>query len=695
MNASIRRLPEHLANQIAAGEVVERPASIVKELVENSLDAGARSVRVELESGGLERVRVRDDGAGIRAGELALALTRHATSKITSLEDLQHVASMGFRGEALPSVASVSRLEICSRPADQERGARLRYDANGEACESPAPHPAGTTVDVGSLFFNVPARRKFMRTPRTELARCEAVVRSLAMAHPHVAFALAHDGRAKLEVAAARDAAAEDARIAKLLGPDFAGAMRRVGTEAGALALEGWVAAPSFTRAQPDMQHFFVNCRPVRDKVVSSAVRQAFADVVYHQRHAAFVLFLSIDPAEVDVNVHPGKAEVRFRDASAVHGFVRRALKDAIAAMGPGAGGDDGDEDAVDGLPGTARDGATRGGAADGAAGATSGDAAPAAGLGLGARPAWGTASGPASGRAGAPGRPRQDALALGMPGAADHAAAFASLARLSADRGRPGPAASRPIDPHARDAFDDGTYAVDAVRARADGAHGTDGALSKAGVPGVRDDASRAGAVPPLGFALAHLHGVYILAQNADGLVLVDAHAAHERITYERLKAAWRERGIRAQALLVPASLDVSAREADRAEEAGDRFASLGLGVTRTGPERLGIREVPAILGHADAAALVRDVLADLVALDDVAVDASSERLERAIDEVLSRMACHGSVRANRALSVTEMNALLRRMEATPNSGQCNHGRPTWRHLSIKELDALFLRGR
>ena len=689
MNASIRRLPEHLANQIAAGEVVERPASIVKELVENSLDAGARSVRVELESGGLERVRVRDDGAGIRAGELALALTRHATSKITSLEDLQHVASMGFRGEALPSVASVSRLEICSRPADQERGARLRYDANGEASESPAPHPAGTTVDVGSLFYNVPARRKFMRTPRTELARCEAVVRSLAMAHPDVAFALAHDGRAKLEVAAARDAAAEDARIAKLLGPDFAAAMRRVATEAGPLALEGWVAAPSFTRAQPDMQHFFVNCRPVRDKVVSSAVRQAFADVVYHQRHAAFVLFLSIDPAEVDVNVHPGKAEVRFRDASAVHGFVRRALKDAIAAMGPGAGrdgGEDGDEGGSPGAMGdrTGRrmDGRTDAGGGGGASGPGATGAVQVSGAGR--------AGGP-----GVPGRPRQDALALGTPGAADHAAAFASLARLNADRGRLGPAASRPIDPHARDAFDDGTYALGAVRADDDGSGGTEGTRAEAAVPGVRDDGSCAGSVPPLGFALAHLHGVYVLAQNGDGLVLVDAHAAHERITYERLKAAWRERGIRAQALLVPAFLDVSAHEADRAEEAGDRFASLGLGVVRTGPERLGIREVPAILGHADAAALVRDVLADLVALDDVAADASSERLERAIDEVLSRMACHGSVRANRALSVTEMNALLRRMEATPNSGQCNHGRPTWRHLSMRELDGLFLRGR
>ena len=671
MNAPIRQLPDHLANQIAAGEVVERPASIVKELVENSIDAGARAVRVELEGGGLERVRVRDDGAGIAAGELALALTRHATSKITSLEDLEHVASMGFRGEALPSVASVSRLELVSRVAGAERGSRLRYDGEGPGREAPAPHPVGTTVDVGSLFYNVPARRKFMRAPRTELGRAEAVVRTLAMAHPGIAFTLVHDGRTRLELAAAHDAPGEDARVAKLLGVDFARAMRRFSTEAGGLAVEGWVADPTFTRAQPDMQHFFVNARPVRDKVVASAVRQAFADVVYHRRHGAFVLFLSIDPAEVDVNVHPGKQEVRFRDSSAVHGFVRRALKDAIAALGPGAGGRD---DGID--PG----------AADGHA----------------------VTGSPERARREDP-RRRQDALALGTPGAGEARAAFASLARLGAPPGGGGARALRPIDPHGRDPF-----VPDAAHGRSGSVHeprtdapivapAADGSPT---VPGTSPDAALGTTLggpasadgrgaPPLGFALAHLHGVYVLAQNADGLVLVDAHAAHERITYERLKAARREGRIRAQALLVPATLDVSEREADRAEEAAERFDSLGLGITRTGPERLAVREMPAILGHADAAALVRDVLGDLVALDEAATDAQGARLERAVDEVLSRMACHGSVRANRALSVTEMNALLRRMEATPNGGLCNHGRPTWHALGMKELDALFLRGR
>lgn len=679
----IRRLPEHLANQIAAGEVVERPASIVKELIENSLDAGATRVRVELEQGGLERVRVRDDGSGIPAGDLALALTRHATSKISSLEDLQHVASMGFRGEALPSVASVSRLEITSRPPDQAHGSRLRHEAVAVAegrAEVPAPHPAGTTVDVAALFYNVPARRKFMRTPRTEYGRSESVVRSLAMAHPAVAFTLVHNGRTALELPAAHDRAAEDVRIAKLLGGDFGAAMRHVDVEAGPLSLEGWVAEPTYTRAQPDMQHFFVNGRPVRDKVVSSAVRQAFADVVYHQRHAAFVLFLGIDPAEVDVNVHPGKQEVRFRDSSAVHGFVRRSLKGVIAALRPGGAG------------------ASRG--HEGGRGGEGGEGVPIApaghasgqgdrdGQGHGERRADGIAeAGPSPAHGTAPGRAWQGALPLGTPGAHELRGAFESLARLNGARG--GARAPLPLDPYARPA------AAGAGGGPDGGSHGRadDGAGDGSGFEAEAE--ARAGAVPPLGFALAHLHGAYVLAQNAVGLVLVDAHAAHERIVYERLKTAWRERGIRAQALLVPASLDVSVREADRAEEAGEWFASLGLGVIRTGPERLGIREVPALLGHADAASLVRDVLSDLVALDELPADASSGRLERAIDEVLSRMACHGSVRANRALGTVEMNALLRRMESTPNSGQCNHGRPTWRQLSMAELDALFLRGR
>jgi len=650
---SIQRLPDHLVNQIAAGEVVERPSSIVKELIENSLDAGARALRIELEQGGLDRVRVRDDGTGIAAGQLALALTRHATSKITALEDLQSVASMGFRGEALPSVASVSQLELVSRIADQEHGARLAYRPDSEARESPAPHPVGTTVDVRSLFYNVPARRKFLRTARTEYQRCEAVVRTLALAHPGCAMQLVHNGRVTLELAAAHDDAGEDLRLERLLGKPFAQAARRVSIEALGLSLEGWLAEPAFSRSQADLQHFYVNRRPIRDRVVANAVRQAFGDLMYHQRHPAYVLFLGIDPQSVDVNVHPGKQEVRFRDSSAVHGFVRRSLKEFLAAIVPG--GDDGQRASV---------------ALD--------TAVPDRKAGAGARPG---------------------VLPFDEPRAspAAHARQFDALSRLG---GR------RPLDPYA------------GPRGPGAGGHGSVGAASspaagsdadeRSGVVTHRDSTDDAGtapeptgvgrdgglrvddgAPPPLGYALAHLHGVYVLAQNATGLILVDAHAAHERITYERLKAEWRRGRVPSQALLVPLGLDVGRAEAQAAEQADDELQAFGLTLTRSGPERLTVRSVPTLLASADIGTLVHDVLADLV------VDGRSERLRDAADRVLSTMACHGSVRANRALSVSEMNALLRDMEITPNSGQCNHGRPTWSALSMRELDALFLRGR
>jgi len=642
---SIQRLPDHLVNQIAAGEVVERPASIVKELIENSLDAGARAIRVELEQGGLERVRVRDDGSGIPAGQLSLALTRHATSKITALEDLQAVASMGFRGEALPSVASVSHLELVSRTAAQEHGARLAYRPDADARQTPAPHPVGTTVDVRSLFYNVPARRKFLRTARTEFQRCEAVVRTLALAHPGCAVQLVHNGRTTLDLNAAADDAGEDARLARLLGKPFAEAARRVSIEALGLSLEGWVADPAFSRSQADMQRFYVNRRSVRDRVVSNAVRQAFGDLMYHQRHPAFVLFLGIDPEAVDVNVHPGKEEVRFRDASSVHTFVRRSLKEFLAAIVPGG---------VRGEVPESGDGGARERTAAPASHGVFGPAASASGNG-------GGTGGGTTGR-----------LPLDEPRAAPatHARQFDALSRLGASRSTGG-SRHAPLDPYAtRPSIDE------VIGARAD--------ATRHGTPGIAD-----GSPPPLGYALAHLHGVYVLAQNATGLIVVDAHAAHERITYERLKGEFRQGGVPSQALLVPLGLDVGSSEADAAEAAGEALEALGLALTRSGPERLTVRSVPTLLVRADAAALVRDVLADLIA------HGHSERLLEATDRVLSTMACHGSVRANRTLSVSEMNALLRDMEATPNSGQCNHGRPTWSTLSMRELDALFLRGR
>lgn len=655
----IQRLPDHLVNQIAAGEVVERPASIVKELVENALDAGARSIRVELEQGGLERIRIRDDGHGIAMAELPLALTRHATSKISSLDDLSAVASMGFRGEALPSVASVSQLELTSRTADQEHGARIAYTTQGTSVGAPgdsadgamkpvpAPHPVGTTVDVRSLFYNVPARRKFLRTARTEFARCDAVVRSLALANPGVALHLSHNGKRTLELAAAGDDATEDQRLQRLMGAAFGDAARRVSMEGpDGTTLEGWVAEPAFSRSQGDMQHFFVNRRSVRDRVVANAVRQAFGDLMYQQRHPAFVLFLGIDPEAVDVNVHPGKQEVRFRDSSMVHGFVRRSLKEFLAAMTPG------DDRAGVGVSPDAQMPEQQTPAMTGTPQQV--------GLGLGNPDMDSPAHGVTHASVDAGMLPNQisdaaNRVSSGSPafttsGAGANRKQFAGFQKLGA---------ASPISPYSQhSALPDGEVA----------------------------DATD---IPPLGFAIAHLHGVYVLARNADGLIIVDAHAAHERIVYERLKAAQRDGEVRMQNLLVPVVMDVSMAEAERVTEEAESLASLGLDVSRSGPERLTVRGVPAVLGETDVSSLVRDVLSDLMA------HGSSERVQDAINRVLSTIACHGSVRANRSLSVVEMNALLRQIETTPNSGQCNHGRPTWTALNMRALDALFLRGR
>ncbi len=594
---TIKQLPDHLINQIAAGEVVERPASIAKELLENSLDAGASKIWIDLEQGGLDRIRIRDNGCGIAPADMPLALSRHATSKIQSMDDLQNVESLGFRGEALPSIASVSRLSLTSRTADAEHGSRISYLSDGRVEQTPAPHPVGTTVDVGSLFYNVPARRKFLRTPRTEFARCESIVKTLAMARPDCAFVLSHNGKSVFECKHAEDQQAQGVRVARILGKGFGEAAHAVSLEGVGLVLSGWVADPTFSRSQADMQYFYVNGRMVRDKVISHAVKQAYSDLIYHQRHPAFVLFLQIDPAAVDVNVHPGKQEVRFRDSQLVHGFVRRSIQEFLAAISPEHSLNQGSDAAYEPTADTARPVTT----------------------------------------------PYQRPMPLQVQ------EQMASMRRLGASPGAP-----EPISPYTRDA----TYTPDAT-------------------------------IPPLGYARAHLLGVYVLAENRDGLIIVDAHAAHERITYERLKSAYSEGRLNTQALLVPVTLDVSSAEADRCEEERDWLQSLGLTVDRLAPEQLCIREVPAILGGCDVSALLRDVLSDLMS------HGNTERLRAAVDEVLSSMACHGSVRANRALSITEMNALLRQIESTPNSGQCNHGRPTWTALAMQDLDKLFLRGR
>ena len=597
---SIRPLSPELVNQIAAGEVIERPASVVKELAENSLDAGARRIDIEVEQGGMRLIRVRDDGAGIAADELPLALAPHATSKIASFDDLTRVASMGFRGEALASIASVSRMSITSRRAGDDRGTRI--EAQGARAPQPAAHPVGTTIEVRDLFHAVPARRKFLRAERTEFGHIDELVRSLALARPDVEFRLINGGKPVRMLKPAADAPAQLQRAGDVLGETFAQNCLRIEHAAAGLRLSGWIGLPTASRAQADQQYFHVNGRLVRDKSVAHAVRQAYEDVLYHGRHPAFVLFLELDPAAVDVNVHPAKREVRFRDARLIHDFMFHALHDAVAGTRAGEN--------------VATPASTR---------------------------AWVPAlAGTGNSGPGAPAMPfRQFGLGVREAVADPYAA-------LLGQRGGGGAAA----------------------------------------VP-LRMPESEAGEAPPLGYALAQLAGIYILAENAQGLVLVDMHAAHERVTYEKLKAARDARQVRAQHLLVPEAIAVSGREAAAAEEYAGTLEGYGLELDRSGPCQVTVRRIPAMLDGADAAQLARDVLGEL------AEHGNSRRLEELQNELLSTMACHGSVRAHRRLTIPEMNALLREMEATERSGQCNHGRPTWTQLPIAELDKLFLRGR
>ena len=597
----IRLLPDTLINQIAAGEVVERPASVVKELVENALDAGALRIDVDLEEGGIRLIRVRDDGCGMAPAELALAVSRHATSKIASLDDLEQVATLGFRGEALPSIASVSRFAITSRERGAAHGARLEIDGGKAGALQPLAHPVGTSIEVCDLFYNVPARRKFLRAERTELGHVEEWLRSLALARPHVEVRISHNGRpGKIYRPAGDDERLR--RVGEALGEEFVRDCLPVDAAAAGLRLQGWVGAPTSSRSSADQQYFYVNGRAIRDRTVAHAVRQAYADVLFHGRHPSFVLFLDIDPRRVDVNVHPSKQEVRFRDGRLVHDFVYRTLHEALAGARAGQGA---------GFPAIA----------------------PAALRGTGTMP-----FGASAGEVRAWGSQQQP---MALP-AGDTLAAYAALyASPAGDR------ASAPMR--------------------------------------VADPST----APPLGFALAQLHGIFVLAENADGLVLVDMHAAHERITYERLKQAGDADGIRSQVLLVPVALAVAEREADIAEQQADTFGGLGFDLRRSGPQSLSLRAVPTLLADLDPRALVLDLLNEL------REHGSSRLLEQARNELLSTLACHTSVRANRRLGLPEMNALLRDMEATERSGQCNHGRPTWVQLSRADLDKLFLRGR
>jgi DNA mismatch repair protein MutL len=621
MQQRIHELGTLVANQIAAGEVVERPASLVKELIENSLDAGARDIRVLAEAGGMKRVVVRDDGRGIHPDDLRLAVRRHATSKIRDADDLACVASLGFRGEALASMASVARVSITSRIPGAAAASRIVVEGGAELALEPAAHPVGTSVEVSDLFFNTPARRKFLKTERTEYGQIDQVVRRIALAHPEVAFELRQGAD---RPALALPAGAAEDRLARLLSPEFVRQSVAVDEQGDGLRLHGWVGLPTHSRSQADQQYFYVNGRVVRDKLIAHAIRQAYRDVLFHGRHPVFVLFLEIAPDQVDVNVHPTKHEVRFREARSVHDFIFGKLNRALRAVRPEV------PDAAAQHAGSPRE-----------SGRTGFGAPPVAGSAAQATLDWrdvpaGSFVGTLSGL--------RDAVANpGLP--TDLAARSAWLA----DRSVCEPAA------------------------RGGDVHAASGGAS---------------VMPPLGYAIAQLHGIYILAQNAAGLVVVDMHAAHERIVYEGLKRQFADAGIPRQRLLVPLTLDVSEPEAEFVEQRSDEFAGFGLVVDRSGLMTVTVREVPALLSGGDIAGLLGDVLADAMEFG------ASRRLEDRHHELLAAMACRGSVRANRALGLAEMNALLREMERTENAGQCNHGRPTFLVQSLADLDRLFLRG-
>ena len=586
----IQTLPSHLINQIAAGEVVERPASVVKELVENSLDAGAGAITVEVEAGGTRLIRVSDDGCGIDRDQLASALSRHATSKINSLADLENIGSLGFRGEALPSIASVSRLTLTSRLQRTDHAWKLK--AREEAEPLPDALPQGTQVEVLELFYNVPARKKFLRTEQTEYKHIETLFKNMALSHPAVAFKLIHNQKVVYQLASVQTTDDQRRRLAALCGKSFAESLVEIDISTDHMRLQGWVALPTFNRSQADMQYFFVNQRMVRDKLVNHAVRQAYQDVLFHGRHPAYVLSLTLDARELDVNVHPQKHEVRFRNSRMVHDFLFRSLHQALGEVQPARQIDS---------PGFAL--------ADGAVTF----------------------------------QPDQSALAFHQPYRPDRSSTVREQMQ---------------------------SY----------------GALLQAQTQ--PDQSGTEPEIPPLGFALAQLKGIYILAENSGGLIVVDMHAAHERIVYERMKQNAQQENIIAQPLLVPVTFNVSQAEADLVEENDGFFDHLGFNVERLGPEQIRLRAIPALLKNADSEQLLRDVLADLVE------HGSSQRIEQYQNEMLSTMACHASVRANRLLSLDEMNALLRDIEHTERSGQCNHGRPTWKQLSLDQLDKFFLRG-
>ncbi len=602
----INLLSQRLANQIAAGEVVERPASVAKELLENSLDAGAGKVDIDLEQGGVKLLRVKDNGSGILKDDLVLALSRHATSKISNLEDLENIVSMGFRGEALASISSVARLKMMSKAAGDKDDNGWKVETAGQDMDArlePIAHAHGTTVEVRDLFFNIPARKKFLKTEKTEFARIDEIIKRIALSRFDVQFSLQHNQRSIHKLLPAKSEQEQQRRVGLVCGPAFLENSVHIDIERAGLRLWGWVSLPTFSRSQADLQYFYVNGRIVRDKLVTHAVKQAYRDVLFHGRHPAYVLYLELEPALVDVNVHPTKHEVRFRDSRLVHDFLFSSLHKALAKVTPS-------DQMISNSSTTS--------------------------LGL--------QDAPISAQEGAKTFAYQSPLALKESNEPSYRANSYSSSGWQTD-----------VKDHLA-------------------------AMEKLGA----DDAE----IPPLGYAIAQLHGVYILAQNKEGMILVDMHAAHERITYERMKLACQNEELKMQPLLVPLSIAVSQAEANCAEAQQLVLLNLGIEIERASDEAIVIRQIPSILKDSNVEQMVRDVLSDVLEFG------SSDRIQSHQDDLLSTMACHGSVRANRHLTIPEMNALLRDMEVTERSGQCNHGRPTWIYQSLDELDRLFLRG-
>ena len=606
----IHALPIQLVNQIAAGEVVERPSSVVKELVENCFDAGAEQITIEIEMGGTRLIKIRDDGCGIVKDDLALALSRHATSKIASLQDLEQVSSMGFRGEALPSISSVARLTLISRTTESQCAWRVTADGSEQNFDpQPDPHPQGTTVDVRDLFYNTPARRKFLKAEKTEFAHIETLIKRMALSQFAIGFSLSHNQKEILNLKPAMTEVSQEQRVASICGPAFIENSVKIDFAAAGLQLSGWVGLPTFSRSQQDMQFFYVNGRLIRDKLVAHAIKQAYQDVLYHGRHSVFVLYLTLDPTLVDVNAHPAKLEVRFREGRLVHDFLFSALHRSLADLRPKSA-----TSVVNWVNESVAD-------------ATEVDfvATPTMTKLFDIKPSYHAEP------------TQQTSLPLAI---AESINAYASLS----------------------------PYAI---------------AEQKPGLP-----VSQEQNIPPLGYAIAHIHNIYILAETPKGVILVDAHAAHERVTYERLKRQYQQGSVPSQPLLLPIKIVVSATEADLAEQEYEYFSKLGFELNRSGPETIILRSTPVLLGNIDKELLIRDVLAD------INEHGMSQRIQEQSNRLLATIACHGSVRAKRRLSIEEMNALLRDMEQTERIGQCNHGRPTWIELSTQELDKFFLRG-